>query len=107
MENEYSLIELEKLVISQLRTVFDPELPVNIYDLGLVYDIKITSKREVIVLMTLTSPNCPVADSLIKEVEDKVKYIDGVTDVKVIITFDPPWTKDMLSDAAKLELGLL
>ena len=105
MEHNFSPSELEKKVIEVLKTVFDPEIPVNIYELGLVYDVKTTLNQEVVILMTLTAPTCPVAGSMPMEIEDKVKGIEGVTDVKVIITFDPPWNKDMMSDAAKFELG--
>ncbi len=106
MENNLTPAQIEMKVVDVLKKVFDPEIPVNIYELGLVYDIKATLNREVVILMTLTAPTCPVAGSLPKEIEDKVRAIDGITDVKVIITFDPPWHKDMMSDAAKLELGL-
>jgi FeS assembly SUF system protein len=105
MEQNFSPAELEKKVIEVLKTVFDPEIPVNIYELGLVYDVKTTLKQEVVILMTLTAPTCPVAGSMPLEIEDKVKGIEGVANVKVIITFDPPWNKDMMSDAAKFELG--
>lgn len=106
MESILTPTQLEMKVVEVLKKIFDPEIPVNIYELGLVYDIKTTQKQEVVILMTLTAPTCPVAGSLPKEIEDKVRAIEGVTDVKVIITFDPPWDKDMMSDAAKLELGL-
>lgn len=105
MEHNFSPAELEKKVIEVLKTVFDPEIPVNIFELGLVYDVKTTLNQEVVILMTLTAPTCPVAGSMPMEIEDKVKGIEGVADVKVIITFDPPWNKDMMSDAAKFELG--
>jgi FeS assembly SUF system protein len=105
MEYSQTPAELEDKVINVLRNVYDPEIPVNIYELGLVYDVKATANREVVILMTLTAPTCPVAGSLPLEIEEKVKEIEGVTDVKVVITFDPPWDKDMMSDAAKLELG--
>lgn len=106
MENTITPAQLEMKVVDVLKKVFDPEIPVNIYELGLVYDVKTTLKQEVVILMTLTAPTCPVAGSLPLEIEEKVKAIEEVTDVKVIITFDPPWNKDMMSDAAKLELGL-
>ena len=103
IENE----ELKQKVINVIKTVFDPELPVNVYDLGLIYDIQITAQNEVVILMTLTAPNCPEAGSLPSEVQMAVKSLHDVTDAKVIITFDPPWHRDLLSDEAKLELGLL
>lgn len=94
-------------VIEVLKTVFDPEIPVDIYELGLIYDVKISAEGMVDIDMTLTSPNCPVAESLPKEVEDKVAEMDGVTGAKVQIVFEPAWTQDMMSEAAKLECGFL
>lgn len=90
-----------------LRTVYDPEIPVNIMELGLVYEIKIEEGGKVKITMTLTAPACPVAGEIIMEVESKVRAIDGITDVHVHLTFDPPWTKDMMTEEAKLELGFL
>lgn len=98
--------ELEQKVVDQIKTVFDPEIPVNIYDLGLIYDVSITAQNEVVILMTLTAPNCPEAGTLPGSVEMAVKELDEVKDVKVIMTFNPPWDQSMLSDEAKLELGL-
>ena len=94
-------------VIEILKTIFDPEIPVDIYELGLIYEVKISAEGVVDIDMTLTSPNCPVAESLPKEVEDKVTEMDGVESAKVQIVFDPPWTQDMMSEAAKLECGFL
>lgn len=94
-------------VIEVLKTIFDPEIPVDIYELGLIYDVKISAEGIVNINMTLTSPNCPVAESLPKEVEDKVAEMDGVTCAKVQIVFEPAWTQDMMSEAAKLECGFL
>jgi FeS assembly SUF system protein len=94
-------------VIEQLQTIFDPEIPVDIYQLGLIYEVKIIDQTKVYVLMTLTSPNCPVAESLPAEVKDKVLSIAGVRDAEVEITFEPPWDQELISDEAKLELGLL
>ncbi|MFP4469491.1 MAG: SUF system Fe-S cluster assembly protein [Bacteroidales bacterium] len=99
--------KLKEAVIEQLKTVYDPEIPVDIYELGLVYDVTINDEHDVHVLMTLTAPNCPVADSLPREVHDRVAEVDGVKHVDVELTFDPPWDQDMLSDEAKLDLGLL
>lgn len=94
-------------VIDALCTVFDPEIPVNIYELGLIYDLDVTSDGRVRVAMTLTSPACPVAGSLPGEVEAKIREIDGVTDVEVELVWDPPWTPDRMSEAARLELGFM
>ncbi|HUP04040.1 MAG TPA: SUF system Fe-S cluster assembly protein [Bryobacteraceae bacterium] len=93
-------------VIAALRRVYDPEMPVNIYDLGLIYGVEVDGTGRASVRMTLTAPNCPVAGSLPKSVEQAVRAVPGVTDVNVELTFDPPWTKDRISDAAKLDLGL-
>lgn len=97
----------QSTVISVLKTVHDPEIPVDIYELGLIYEVKITEDGFVHIEMTLTSPNCPVAESLPAEVEEKVGNIDGATGAKVNIVFDPPWSQDMMSEEAKLELGFL
>jgi FeS assembly SUF system protein len=98
----------ETQVIAALRSVFDPEIPVNIYDLGLIYDLKIKEEtKDVSILMTLTTPNCPIAEDMPAQVRDAVKLVQGVGDVKVELTFDPPWDKDRISEAALLELGLL
>ena len=96
----------EKIVI-ELKSIFDPEIPVDIYELGLIYDVFVNEDNEVKIMMTLTSPNCPVAESLPQEVEEKIKSIDEVKTAEVEITFDPPWTKDLMSEEAKLELGFL
>jgi len=90
-----------------LRTVHDPEIPVNIMEMGLVYEIKIQEGGKVKITMTLTAPACPVAGDIIMEVESKVRAIEGITDVHVHLTFDPPWTRDMMTEEAKLELGFL
>ena len=94
-------------VIETLKTIYDPEIPVNIHEMGLIYEVKVDDDYNVYILMTLTSPNCPVAESLPEEVKERVKDINGIKDVKVDITFEPPWDKDMMSEAAQLELGLL
>lgn len=104
--NEDQMKKLGEDVVDVLRTIYDPEIPVDIYELGLVYDVNVSDQGDVHVLMTLTSPNCPVAESLPVEVEEKVKTIDVVTTAEVEITFDPPWTKDMMSEEARLELGM-
>jgi FeS assembly SUF system protein len=90
-----------------LRTVHDPEIPVNIIELGLVYEIKIGEGNKVKITMTLTAPACPVAGDIILEVETKVRAVEGVSDVHVHLTFDPPWTRDMMSEEARLELGFM
>ena len=93
-------------IIKEICKIYDPEIPVNIYELGLIYDVKISDDNDVMIEMTLTSPNCPVAESLPLEVEEKVGKINGINDVKVNIVFEPPWTKEMMSEEAKLELNL-
>jgi FeS assembly SUF system protein len=97
---------LRDQVIEALRGVYDPEIPVNIYEIGLVYDVDVNDEGGVHILMTLTSPTCPVAESLPPEVEQRVSEVAGVTSARVEITWDPPWDPDMMSEAAKLELGL-
>ena len=94
-------------VVDVLRTIYDPEIPVDIYELGLIYDVHVSDEFDIKILMTLTSPNCPVAESLPEEVKEKVRSVDEVKEVEVEITFDPPWTKDMMSEEAMLELGFL
>ena len=101
------ITSLGEEVIRVLKTIFDPEIPVDIYELGLIYDVQISDEGEAKVLMTLTTPNCPVAESLPMEVEEKVGEIEGITKSKVEITFEPEWEKDMMSEEAKFELGLL
>ncbi len=105
MSSEFLNREAE--IVNVIKTVYDPEIPINIYDLGLIYEIEALDEGKVRVLMTLTSPNCPVAESLPQEVYEKVLAIEGVEEVELNLTFDPPWTKDMLSEEALLELGLL
>ncbi len=100
-------MQIEERVIDIIRTVYDPEIPVDIYELGLIYEVKIDDNGKADVLMTLTSPSCPVAESLPLEVEEKVRSVEGVTEGKVELTFDPPWDKDMMSEAALLELGFM
>ena len=98
--------ELRQQVIQVLRTIYDPEMPVNIYELGLIYEVNVDETRFVSIRMTLTAPNCPVAGTLPPEVESKVKGVPGVTGVKLDLVFEPPWAKNMMSEAAKLELGI-
>lgn len=94
-------------IISVIKTIYDPEIPVNIYELGLIYDVMVNENFDVKILMTLTTPNCPVAETLPVDVENKVKTIKGIKSAEVEITFDPPWTQDLMSEEAKLELGIL
>jgi len=98
-------MELKEKVIQEIKKIYDPEIPVNIYELGLIYKIEIKADKAVIE-MTLTSPNCPVAESLPKNVKDNVLKIEGISDVDLKLVWNPPWTKDMMSEAAKLELNL-
>ncbi|MEE1021408.1 MAG: SUF system Fe-S cluster assembly protein [Bacteroidales bacterium] len=98
---------LKDRIIQRLKTIHDPEIPLNIYELGLIYEIDIDENSDVLIVMTLTAPNCPVAESLPLEVEEAVKQTEGVNNVQVQITFEPAWSMDKLSDEAKLELGFL
>ena len=106
-EKNFDAQLLGEKIVKVLKTIFDPEIPVDIYELGLIYDVFVNEDFDAKVLMTLTSPNCPVAESLPAEVEEKVKSIKGINQVEVEITFDPPWTKDLMSEEEKLELGFL
>jgi FeS assembly SUF system protein len=103
----FSPDEIREAVIEALRTVYDPEIPVNIYEMGLIYDVDVDAAGKVVVTMTLTSPGCPVAGSLLPEVERKALMIPGVSDARAILVWDPPWDPNMMSEAAKLQLGLL
>ena len=93
-------------IIEEIRKIYDPELPVNIYELGLIYDIKVKDEKFAIIKMTLTTPKCPVAESLPKEVKEGAMQVEGIEDVDLELVWDPPWNKDMMSEAAKLELNL-
>ena len=99
-------MEIKEKVITEIKKIYDPEIPVNIYELGLIYDVSVDKNNKVYVKMTLTSPNCPVAESLPKEVKDSIMNIDGVEKVDLDLVWDPPWDKSMMSEAAKLELNL-
>lgn len=101
------ITELESKIVDALRTVFDPEIPVNVYDLGLIYKIDVSENFNIEIDMTLTSPNCPMVDQLIEDVTSAVKSIPETKGINVNIVFDPPWSQDLLSDEAKLDLGLL
>jgi FeS assembly SUF system protein len=98
---------LGEKIVKVLKTIYDPEIPVDIYELGLIYDVMVNENFDVKILMTLTSPNCPVAETLPIEVEEKIKSIDEIKDAEVEITFDPPWSQELMSEEAKLELGML
>ena len=98
--------ELKEKIVSEIKKIYDPEIPVNIYELGLIYKIEIIEAKKVNIDMTLTSPNCPVAESLPKMVKDNILKLEGVDDVDLNLVWDPPWTKDKMSEAAKLELNL-
>lgn len=106
-DTQISKEDLEQQVIEVLRTVYDPEIPINIYDLGLIYEIRVHDDRSVFVLMTLTSPNCPVAGILPGQAESAVRSVPDVLDARVQLTFDPPFTPDMMSEEARLELGFM
>ena len=101
------ILKIEQNIIAALRNVFDPEIPVNVYDLGLIYEIDFDPAGTAHITMTLTAPNCPMADWLVSDVKRAVGKVEGVSEVDLNLTFDPPWDKEMLSDEAKLELGLL
>ena len=98
---------LGEKIVRVLKTIFDPEIPVDIYELGLIYDVFVNEDNDVKIIMTLTTPNCPVAESLPQEVKEKVRELDEVNEVELELTFDPPWTRDLISEEAKLELGFL
>ena len=98
--------KLKEQIVSEIKKIYDPEIPVNIYELGLIYKIEIEEAKKVNIDMTLTSPNCPVAESLPKMVKDNILKLDGVDDVDLNLVWDPPWTKDKMSESAKLELNL-
>jgi len=99
--------DLRKKVIQAIKSVYDPEIPVDVYELGLIYEINIYPVNNVFVLMTLTSPSCPSAEVIPGEIEQKIKAVEGINDVKIELTFDPPYSQDMMSEAAKLELGFM
>lgn len=105
MDNEF--LKTEEEIVKMLRTVYDPEIPVNIYDLGLIYKVEVDDSQNVEIDMTFTAPNCPAADFIIEDVRQKVSSIDGVWNAQINIVFEPEWNKDMMSEEAKLELGLL
>tara|TARA_B100000959_G_scaffold164030_1_gene171923 strand:+ start:389 stop:715 length:327 start_codon:yes stop_codon:yes gene_type:complete len=107
MKKEEELQKIGEQIIETICEIYDPEIPVNIYDLGLIYDVEVSDEYDVKITMTLTTPNCPVAETLPLEVEEKCRIVPDVKDVKVEIVFEPMWTKEMISEEAKLELGIL
>ncbi len=107
MSDQKDYLAMEGEIVKILKYIYDPEIPVNIYDLGLIYNIDVDENNNVEITMTLTAPNCPIADQIVQEVETQLKNIDGVNEVNVNLVFDPPWDKEMMSDEAKLELGLM
>ena len=107
MENNNNILQLETEIGNVLRNIYDPEIPVNIFDLGLIYEVNVDDNNNVEIKMTMTAPNCPMADELLAEVTEKVKAIPGVKGFNLILTFDPSWSKEMMTEEAMLELGLL
>jgi FeS assembly SUF system protein len=105
--SEATIPDLQEKVLQTLKTVYDPEIPVDVYELGLIYEINIYPVNNVYILMTLTSPSCPSAEVIPEEVEQKLRMIEGINEVKVEVTFDPPYSQEMMSEAAKLELGFM
>ncbi len=101
------ILNIEKDIVYTLKNIYDPEIPVNIYDLGLVYEIDVDPDGTANIRMTLTAPNCPMADMLVEEVQTQVRKVNGVTDLNLTLTFNPPWSRDMMSQEALLELGML
>lgn len=101
------MLQMEANIVKVLKTVYDPEIPVNVYDLGLIYDIDVKENQAVDITMTLTAPNCPVADQVLMEVKTVVEQVEGVKETNVNLVFDPPWDQSMLTDEAKLELGMM
>ena len=106
-KEEFNPNEIGEKIIDVIKTIYDPEIPVDIYEGGLIYDVLVNEDFDVKIIMTLTTPNCPVAETLPVDVKDKVKTIKGIKSVEVEMTFEPPWTQDLMSDEAKLELGIL
>jgi FeS assembly SUF system protein len=105
--NKEEIAELKQKVVHAIKMVFDPEIPVDVYELGLIYEITVFPVNNVYVMMTLTSPNCPSAEAIPSEVKERIKEIEGINNVEVELTFDPPYSQDMMSEVAKLELGFL
>lgn len=102
-----TLLQLETDIVKVLKTIYDPEIPVNIYDLGLIYEINVGEQDDVEIVMTLTAPNCPIADQILQEVKDRIEFLDEIKECNVNLVFDPPWDQTMMSEEALLELGML
>lgn len=102
-----ALLQLETDIVKVIKTIYDPEIPVNIYDLGLIYEINVREEDKVEIVMTLTAPNCPIADQILQEVKDRIEFLDEVKECTVNLVFDPPWDQTMMSEEALLELGML
>ena len=100
-------LQIETRIVEKLKTIYDPEIPVNVYDLGLIYDVAVHDNHSATITMTLTAPNCPLADFIVLQVKEGVESVEGVKEVDIKLVFDPPWSKDMMSEEAMLELGLL
>ncbi|MBS1646088.1 MAG: DUF59 domain-containing protein [Bacteroidetes bacterium] len=107
IKNPITSTDLAQRVIDEIKTCYDPEIPVDIWELGLIYEVELTEENDLKVIMTLTSPNCPAAESLPAEVEGKLKELSGIKSMKLDLTFEPPWTKEMMSEVAQLELGFM
>jgi len=107
MKENNALLQLKAEIVRVLKNIYDPEIPVNIYDLGLIYDINVDEQNNVEITMTLTAPNCPIADQILMDVKRNITLIDGINNVNIKLVFDPPWDKSMMSDEALLELGML
>lgn len=108
MSTDYNqILQLETNIVQVLKSIYDPEIPVNIYDLGLIYDINIDDEKKAEIVMTLTAPNCPIADQILLEVKERVGMVEGISSADVKLVFDPPWDQTMMSEEAKLELGML
>jgi FeS assembly SUF system protein len=107
MKKGNALLKLKPEIVRVLKNIYDPEIPVNIYDLGLIYNINMDKQNNVEIIMTLTAPNCPLADNILADIKSQIALIDGINDVNIKLVFDPPWDKSMLSDEALLELGML
>ena len=105
--NINQILQLESNIVQALRLIYDPEIPVNVYDLGLIYDINIDDNKNAEIVMTLTAPNCPVADDILLEVKESVAGVEGIVESEVKLVFDPPWDQNMMTEEAKLELGML
>ncbi|MDR1022996.1 MAG: iron-sulfur cluster assembly protein [Prevotellaceae bacterium] len=101
------VLAIQKDIVRVLRNIYDPEIPVSVYELGLIYEVQVSDEGKVDIAMTLTAPTCPIADDIVRDVKEQVAQVPGVTDANVNLTFEPPWDKDMMSDEAKLQLGLL